>query len=123
MSKLYKKYLELKEKDSNKYYLFECGIFYLFLDEDAIKINELFGLKLTHLNDEIYKCGFPIRSIEKYLNYFNENHLDVFLVEKESRAYSVDFCMDIICYIKSIDLNKITPMEALNILSDVKEKL
>lgn len=35
MSKLYDKYLELKKKDESKMYLFRCGNFYIFLDEDA----------------------------------------------------------------------------------------
>ena len=30
MSKLYKKYLELKKTDSSKIYLFRSGLFYIF---------------------------------------------------------------------------------------------
>ncbi len=123
MSKLYKKYKELKEGDSSKYYLFESGIFYLFLDNDAIEISKIFNLKLTHLNDEIYKCGFPKNSINKYLEFFNQYNLDICIVDNKIKSYSMDFCLEIINHIKSIDINKITPLEALNIISNLKEKL
>lgn len=33
--KIYEKYLKLKEKDSSKLYLFRCGKFYIFVDEDC----------------------------------------------------------------------------------------
>lgn len=35
MSKMYDVYLKEKEKDKELCYLFECGKFYIFLDEDA----------------------------------------------------------------------------------------
>ena len=47
MSKIYDRYIELKNKDSDKIYLFLCGNFYIALDSDAIILNELFGMKLT----------------------------------------------------------------------------
>ena len=47
MSKLYKKYEDLKSNDSNKIYLFLCGNFYIAFDSDAIILNELFDMKLT----------------------------------------------------------------------------
>ena len=44
MSKIYDKYVELKNKDSNKIYLFLCGNFYIVLDSDAIMLNEMFDI-------------------------------------------------------------------------------
>ena len=35
MSKLMKQYEELKKKDSSKIYIFQSGIFYIMLNEDA----------------------------------------------------------------------------------------
>lgn len=69
MSKLYNKYLELKSKNNNTFtlYLFKSGIFYIFLDKDAEIMSNLLHLKLTKLNDNIVKCGFPATHIEKYL--------------------------------------------------------
>lgn len=60
MSKLYEKYSQLKRLDSSKYYLFQSGIFYIFIDQDAIFMSSALNLKLTHLNNEILKCGFSV---------------------------------------------------------------
>lgn len=67
MSKLYEKYKVLKSEDTSKFYLFKSGIFYIFLDEDAIKMSEILNLKLTNLNQSIVKCGFPVKNLDKYL--------------------------------------------------------
>ena len=53
MSKLYNKYLSLKQLDASKFYLFKSGIFYIFLDDDAKIVSEKLGLKLTYLNENI----------------------------------------------------------------------
>ena len=47
MSKLYMKYLEKKNIDKNKYYLFECGMFYIFIDDD-----EIFNIEIVNNNDK-----------------------------------------------------------------------
>ena len=71
MSKLFDVYKRLKKEDSETLYLFKSGIFYIFLDEDAKTINKFYNLKLTYLNAEIVKCGFPLNSLQKYLYLFN----------------------------------------------------
>lgn len=68
MSKLYEKYQMLKSKNPSCLYLFKSGIFYIFLDEDAKLMSNVLGLKLTNLNENVVKCGFPIQNLEKYLN-------------------------------------------------------
>lgn len=45
MSEIYSKYVKLKEKDKETMYLFKSGNFYIFLGEDADKINEYVVLK------------------------------------------------------------------------------
>lgn len=75
MSKLYSYYLKLKEKESDVLYLFKSGIFYIFLDNDALLVNEKIGLRLSNLNQNVLKCGFPKNSLEKYMNLFMENDL------------------------------------------------
>ena len=40
MSKICDRYIELKNNDSDKIYLFLCGNFYIVLDSDAIMLNE-----------------------------------------------------------------------------------
>ena len=41
MSKLYKSYEKLKEKDPEKIYIFKSGMFYICLEEEANKISEI----------------------------------------------------------------------------------
>ena len=67
MSKLVNCYKNLKSNDSSYLYLFKSWVFYIFLDEDAKIISNLLHLKLTNLNSEIQKCGFPANSLEKYI--------------------------------------------------------
>ena len=44
-------------------YLFRSGIFYIGLDEDAKKLTETLGLKLTNFDGNTVKCGFPSNSL------------------------------------------------------------
>lgn len=109
MSKLYEKYLRLKRNDENKIYLFKSGIFYVALDEDAIILNKNFGLKLSQFNSEINKCGFPIKSLEKYKKLFDNNDF-VYEIVKDSDRESI------IKILEKVDIDNITPVEAFNIL-------
>lgn len=78
---IYDKYVELKNKDNKLLYLFEVGNFFIFINEDAKKISELTNLKLTKFGNNV-KCGFPINSLDKYINIFNEIGLDVSVIYK-----------------------------------------
>ena len=66
MSKLYKSYQSLKLDNSNKIYLFKSGMFYISLQEDAKKLSDIFGFKITKLNEEVIKVGFPQNRLEYY---------------------------------------------------------
>lgn len=81
MSKLYKNYVLLKIQNPEKYYLFKSGIFYIFLDSDAIIMSKVLNLKLTNLNSLIKKCGFPINSEEKYFNILKSCNYDIEIIE------------------------------------------
>lgn len=89
MSKLYQKYQELKKQNPEKSYLFKSGIFYIFLDEDAKKLSPILNLKITNLNETVVKCGFPVNTIQKYLNIFKTLPYEIELVEtSESKPIS-----------------------------------
>ena len=123
MSKLKDKYFECKKNDKEKVYLFDSGIFYLFLGEDAIKMSDVFNLKLTLLTSDLYKCGFPKSSINKYKEMFKEKNLEIEIIEKEKNAYTEDFYLKIIDKIKDVDLNTITPLDSMKLLKDIQDKL
>ena len=91
MSKLYDKYKILKFQNPSKLYLFKSGIFYIFLDEDAKKISTILNLKLTNLNDNIVKCGFPVQNLNKYIILFKEHNLEIDIIDSVLQpSYSSD---------------------------------
>ncbi len=116
MSKIYNKYLELKNEDKNKLYLFKSGKFYIFLGDDCDFINEYVVLKKVKFSNETYKCGFPENVLDQYLKVFKNQNLDVVLVnEMDSYKSNVNKFID------DIDINNITPLEALEKLNILKE--
>lgn len=117
MSKLYNRYVEEKKVNNNCYYLFKVGAFYVFLDEDAKEISKQISLKLTKLNDDIVKCGFPINSLEKYLNIFNKLGIRIKIIDEIEQKID----NKTINIIKRISIDDITPIKALNILNELKE--
>lgn len=121
MSKIYMEYLKKKNIDREKYYLFKSGMFYIFIDDDAKRIIKYVPLKITNLNKEVVKCGFPVGSIDKYMEIFNNIGLDIEIVDVIKNISNVE--EEIIKKIKRIDVDKITPAKALAILYTFKEKL
>lgn len=116
MSRLYNKYLELKKEDSNIYYLFRTGNFYIFLCEDAKRISDITMLKCSNFAKDVIKCGFPYKSLDKYLNLFKNLNINVKVIEND-----IDNKEVIINRIKNIDIDNTSPIKALNILSELKE--
>ena len=118
MSKIYEKYLELKHQDSTKLYLFKSGKFYIFVGEDCDKINNYLVLKKANFSNESQKCGFPENVLEDYLRVFKNLKLNVEVIE--NITIKEDSLKE---YIKKIDINNITPLEALNHIAKLKEML
>ena len=56
----------LQQKNKGAIVLCNAGKFYIARGKDAILLNRILGLKLTCLEAEVCKVGFPITSIEKY---------------------------------------------------------
>ena len=81
MSKLANLYKILKNKDSSTLYLLKSGIFYIALDEDALTLSDLFNFKLTDLNKNIIKCGFPASRISYYSNLLSLKNVKFQIIE------------------------------------------
>lgn len=122
MSKLIKQYEEFKKRDFNKIYIFEVGIFYNILQEDARFVSNAIGLKLTKLGPNIIKCGFPISKLEKYSHLLNAKGIPFEIVPNPTSS-SQKTSENIIKNIKSIDLDNTTFHEAFNILCSMQKKL
>lgn len=130
MSKLYKSYVNLKEKNSEKLYLFKSGMFYIFLQEDAQKISEIFGFKITKLNQDVIKCGFPSSRLEYYIDMMTKRNIpfeiidnDYSKIENYQDYINNDKIKKIVTYIRDVDLDNITFREAYEILKEMKVKI
>lgn len=56
----------LQIKDKGNIILVNAGNFYIARGKDALLLNQIIGLKLSCLECEICKVGFPKNSLEKY---------------------------------------------------------
>ena len=130
MGKLYTKYTKLKQENPNITYIFKVGIFYIFIDEDAKYINSVLGLKLTPLNDTIFKCGFPISKLSKYTSLLEENKIQFQIVDNTLSVITntedyvnSEEVSNIISAIKKLDIEQTSPIEAFNMLVEFKNIL
>ena len=130
MSKIYKYYLELKEKDKDTMYLFKSGMFHIFVGEDADRINHYVVLKKTDLTSQVKKCGFPDISHDDYMKVFENHRLkikeidvkdipDSDIPKKYEQIIFKYYKIKRIIENKPIDL--VTPVESLNILNKISE--
>lgn len=129
MSKLLKQYEELKKYDASSIYLFRVGIFYNILNEDAKLINEKLGLKITDLGPSIFKCGFPVSQLDKYIILLNKMKIKYKVINNLPNDSNInDYLKNveikkILNKIVDMDLNNTTFQQAFNTLLDIQNKL
>lgn len=133
MSKLFKKYQQLKSSSnykSNTFFLFKTGLFFIFIDNDAKIMSNCLNLKLSKLNENIVKCGFPVSSLQKYLNLLKNTSYNIEIVSLEDNCplTSQDYIhnenlKNIINEILEINVDNISVSEIYHFLSTVQEKL
>ncbi len=117
MSKIFNKYVELKKQNSEKMYLFKSGKFYIFLADDCERINQYVVLKKTNFSKECQKCGFPENVLDDYLRVFQNHHLEIEIIQD----FTLKDTNSLYRYIESLDINKISPIEAFEHLVRIKE--
>lgn len=129
MSKLLKQYEELKKNDASSIYLFRVGIFYNILNEDAKLINEKLGLKITDLGPNIFKCGFPVSQLDKYIILLNKMKIKYKVINNLPNDSNINDHLKnveikkILNKITDMDLNNTTFQQAFNTLLDIQNKL
>ena len=129
MSKLLKQYEELKKNDASSIYLFRVGIFYNILNEDAKLINEKLGLKITDLGPSIFKCGFPVSQLDKYIILLNKMKIKYKVINNLPNDSNInDYLKNveikkILNKIADMDLNNTTFQQAFNTLLDIQNNL
>lgn len=124
MSKLQKKYEELKKKDNKKIYIFKVGIFYNILNDDARAVNKAINLKLTDLGPNLIKCGFPVSQIDKYTNLLKSKNIPFQVINTLAPSTSQNTSYaSIINKIKLIDLDNTNCKEAFDFLYNIQQSL
>lgn len=128
MSKLLKQYEQLKKEDASSIYLFRIGIFYNIINEDAKIINEKLGLKITDLGPSIFKCGFPVSQLDKYILLLNNMKIKYKVIDNLPNSNINDYMKNIeikklLNKITDIDMNNTTFQQAFNTLLDIQNKL
>lgn len=128
MSKLLNQYNEFKKNDASSIYLFRIGIFYNILNEDAKIINEKLGLKITDLGPSIFKCGFPVSQLDKYIILLNKMKIKYKIIDNLPNSNINDYMKNIeikkiLNKITDIDMNNTTFQQAFNLLLDIQEKI
>lgn len=128
MSKLLLQYEELKKQNPNVIYLFRVGIFYNILNNDAKILHEKIGLKITDFGPNIFKCGFPISQINKYVSLLDKMDLKYKIIDNLPNQNTNDYINNIelkkiVKSILEIDFNQTTFQQAFNKLLDIQQKL
>lgn len=129
MSKLLKQYEQLKKENASCVYLFRVGIFYNILNEDAKLISEKLNLKITDLGPNIFKCGFPVSQLDKYILLLNNLEIKYKVVDNLPNNSNINDYMNnveikkILNKIYNLDMNNTTFQQAFNILLDIQDKL
>lgn len=117
MGRIYSKYLELKAINAEKLYLFKSGKFYIFVGKDCDTINNYIVLKKVKFCNESQKCGFPEQVLDDYLRVFKNHNLNIEIITD----FTLNQANGLYDYIESIDINKTTPIQALEHLIRIKE--
>lgn len=130
MSKLYEKYLQLKKDSSNTIYLFKSGIFYISIQEDAELLANEFSFKITNLNEEIIKCGFPQTRLGYYIQQLQEKNIKFQIIDPkyEKIQNNVEYVNNenikrIINEIAQIDLEDTSYKEAYGLLEKIQNAI
>ena len=122
MNKLFKIYQILKKQNEDTVYMFKSGIFYIFLDTDAIKISNLLNLKITRLNDEIVKCGFPVSAYDKYSNLLKLNNVKFNVIDNINDVTDNTNLKKLLSKIRKVNVNYLSVSEAYQFIEDIKEE-
>ncbi len=121
MSKLVETYSKLKEDNPNTILLFKQGIFFIVLADDAQKLSNSFGFKLTYLNSETLKCGFPCSNIDKYLNKFNNMNLEIRIIDSNTLYRPNEYSIN--NNIKKINVDTLSISESYEFIEELQKEV
>ena len=126
MNKLYDVYKKLKNENKEDIYLFKNGIFYIALDADATFLNKKYNLKLTNLNNDIVKCGFPCSSFDKYYILFTNDNIKFRIIENNIIFNGKDYLKNqefsiLLDKIENVNIDNLSVSEAYNFIEEIQK--
>lgn len=126
MSKLYDIYKKLKNENNEIIYLFKSGVFYICLDDDAKILSKIYNLKLTNLNVDIVKCGFPCSSFDKYYKLFVNDNINFKIIENNTIFNCSDYLqnktlLSLLDKISKVNIDDLSVSEAYHFIEEIKE--
>lgn len=71
----------LKKENDNRCILIKNGYFYQVFNNDALIIKYLFDFKITYLNDDIKRVGFPKTNIDKVINKLDDEKINYTVID------------------------------------------
>lgn len=123
-------YTTLKKQDPDTLYLFKVGLFYNFLNEDAILISNKLNLKLSNLSPTVLKCGFPYNSLDKYMQILSRTSYNIKIIDisKPNEIFTPNEfkinknIKELLEEIAKINIDDISIKEAYSLLEIFKDK-
>lgn len=137
----FEKFKELKFLNPHILYMFENGIFYSVYNEDADKVNEIFGFTVKQMGDYYRKCELPLKYFERYEKALRLKKVEFEIISLETKSrkslkqmyIEKDFeeegkCnnlihLEIIQMLQKLDILSLTPVQAINLLSEMQNKV
>lgn len=133
----FEKFKELKFLNPSKLYIFENGVFYISYNEDADKMKEVFGFVVKQMGSVYRKCEFPVQYFERYEKALQLKRIDyeVIAISKRKKKIEVNALensssecsnlihLEIIQMIQKVELSKITPIQAINLLLEMQNRI
>ena len=87
----YELFNKVFEENENKICIFEIGAFYVVLNEQAVYLNSVLGLKKVCFAPGICKEGFPINSLSKYVKKLEELGISFVVLSACNMDASADY--------------------------------
>lgn len=133
----FEKFKELKFLNPSKLYIFENGVFYISYNEDADKMKEVFGFVVKQMGNVYRKCEFPVQYFERYEKALQLKRIDYEVIAISKRKKKIEanvlensssecsnlMHLEILQIIQKADLSKITPIQAMNILLEMQNRV
>ncbi len=85
-------------------------------------------MKITDLGPNIFKCGFPVSQLDKYIILLNKMKIKYKVIDNLQNSNVNDYIKNIeikkiLNKISNIDMNNTTFQQAFNTLLDIQNKL